>query len=482
MMQCTVLLLFLAATKAHYVLYINLLQSTARREHMEHWLQLSPASWRRLEAIDSRELASSENKTELTMHVKSIASNCNLQLHTWSIGVLGGAETFGCALSHVKAIAVAYAMGLKSALIMEDDMHPIPLLSDSSAEIWRYLEQLLASLPAGWKVTQLATNIFNLHKIEEVRAAVTEDILWSLRDSCSSTDFMLWGAGAYVISREGMREFLSRHAPSMLTATVQQAEQMCVTIDARASTTSTTADYWVYDRSDVYYSHIPLFAPAEAIAALSTIQVSGVLSAMPSLQLEAVAASVGHLKHRGILSPSMEDDQLQAALSQTQKRHLATRLRSTGKAQYVLIVDLSIDSFHSHVASFTSQSIYAVYNITAGYIRQQLHDKLAIESAPLAAFWHTMVNSYFSKCRAAALPHHGLAGEWLNGVVHVLIPLDLQLKTFTVPTGASRAHILQIASRFCQGFRGTSTRRDNEQCVSVLVNCMSDALALTDEQ
>jgi GR25 family glycosyltransferase involved in LPS biosynthesis len=416
------------------------------------------------------------------MHVKGTASNCDLQLHTWSIGVLGGAETFGCALSHVKAIAVAYGMGLTSALIMEDDMYPIPLPSESSVQTWRYLDELLASLPTGWKVLQIATNIFNGHKIAEIQAAVTEDILWSIRDSCSGTDSMLWGAGAYVVSRNGMHEFLLRHAPSMLTATVQQAEQMCLTIDARASTTSTTADYWVYDMSDVYYSHVPLFAPSEDIAALSTIQVSGVISAMPSLQIEAVATSVAHLKQRGILSPSTENDQLQAALFKTQQRHLATRLRIIGDAQYVLIADLSIDSFHSHVASFTSHSIYAVYNITTELQRQTLHERFASASASLAAFWHTMIDIYFSKCHATALPHHGLAGEWLNGVIHVLIPLDMQLKTFSVPAGASEADMIYIATPFCQSFRGISTQRDHQQCVSVLMSCMSDALVVNDGQ
>eukprot|EP00953_Heterococcus_sp_UTEX-ZZ885_P005197 3277-Heterococcus_DN1.PRE.5 len=449
---------------------------------MEHWLRSSPAAWSRLQAMDSRHLTSTDITAELAMHVIGKTSECNLQLHTWSIGVLGGAQTFGCALSHAKAIAVAYALNLHEVLIMEDDMLPILPYNTSSEEIWAYIEALLFSLPRNWKVMQLAANIFNQHKIESLHAAILQGILWSLRDSCSGTDSMLWGAGAYVISRQGMQEFLSRHAPSMLTATVQQAEQMCVSIDARASTTSTTADYWVYDLSDVYYSHMPLFAPSADIAALSTIQVSGVFSAMPLLQIDLVAASIAHLQQAGILSSSTNNDQLQAALFDTQQRHFATRLRMTRNVRYVLIADLSIDSFHSHVASFTRQSVYAVYDITTEHSRRQVHDAIATESDPLAAFWQTMIDSYFSKCHAAALPHHGLAGEWLNGVVHVLVPLDMQLKTFSVPVGATQVDMAYIATQFCRGFRNTCTQRDHQQCVSVLVDCMSDALALTEAQ
>jgi GR25 family glycosyltransferase involved in LPS biosynthesis len=446
---------------------------------MEQWLQSSPASRRRLEAIDSRQLSTSESKDELTMHVSSSTSDCTLQLHTWSIGVLGGAETFGCALSHVKAIAVAYAMGLKSALIMEDDMHPVPLYNDDSKLLWQYLDVLLASLPQGWKVMQLATNIFNYHKIVQMHTAVTDDILWSLRDSCSGTDFVLWGTGAYVISRAGMYEFLSRHAPAMLAATVQQAEKMCLQIDARTSTTSTTADHWVYDMSDVYYSHVPVFAATADIAALSTIQVDGVLSAMPSPQTDAVIASIAHLWHTGILSETFDGAILQAALSKTQQRHIASRLKFTDNLKYVLIADLGIDSLHMHDPSFTDDSVYAVHEITLAHSRSVLYETLAQQSKALAAFWRTLIESYATKCYAAALPHHGLAGEWLDGVVHVLIPLDMQLKTFTVPTGASHADMIYIAKQFCLGFRGAYTQRDHQQCVSVLVDCMSDALALT---
>jgi hypothetical protein len=261
---------------------------------------------------------------------------------------------------------------------------------------------------------------------------------------------------------------------------VQQAEQMCITIDARTSTTSTTADHWVYDMADVYYSHIPLFAPAADIAALSTIQVDGILSAMPSPQNDAVVASIAHLRRTGILSEALDKTILQAALYKTQQRHFATRLQHKGSVKYILIADLGIDSLHTHASTYTDHSVYAVHDITLAHNRSTLYETLAQQSKALAAFWQTLIESYTIKCYAAALPHHGLSGEWLNGIVHVLIPLDLQLKTFSVPVGASQADMTQIAAQFCLGFRGAYTPRDHQQCVSVLVDCMRDALALAD--
>jgi hypothetical protein len=284
--------------------------------------------------------------------------------------------------------------------------------------------------------------------------------------------------GMWANGRAGMHEFLSRHAPSMLAAAMQEAERFCTVIDARASTTSTTADYWLYDMSDVYYSHIPLFAPSKVVAASSTIPVEGVLSAMPALQDDAVVASITHLLQRGIISASTDNNALHAALHNTQRTHVATRLKHTRNMNYVLIADISIDSFHTHDLSFTDHSVYAVHEITLAQSRSALYKILAQQSKALAAFWQTMIESYATKCYAAALPHHGVAGEWLDGLVHVLIPLDLQLKTFTLPVGASQADMIYIATQFCLGFRGACTQRDHQQCVSVLVDCMSDALAV----
>eukprot|EP00953_Heterococcus_sp_UTEX-ZZ885_P001160 1135-Heterococcus_DN1.PRE.1 len=102
------------------------------------------------------------------------------------------------------------------------------------------------------------------------QTAVLDGILCSKRDGCTGTDLALWGAGAYVMSRRGMHEFISRHMPQFLHATVQEAEQFCAVLDVRTSAPTTIADFWVYDMNDVYDSHIPLFLPLAAIAAGST--------------------------------------------------------------------------------------------------------------------------------------------------------------------------------------------------------------------
>jgi hypothetical protein len=96
-----------------------------------------------------------------------------------------------------------------------------------------------------------------------------------------------------------MHEFISRYIPQFLHATVQQAEQFCAVLDVRSSAPTTIADFWVYDMSDVYYSHIPLFLPLAVLAAGSTVQTELGSSNMQPEQYQAVVASIQHLVQTG---------------------------------------------------------------------------------------------------------------------------------------------------------------------------------------
>ena len=111
-----------------HILYINLNRSAARREHTEQWLQreahYTELSWTRVQGIDGRQLvldSIDEEHTTLARHYDETGLT-SLSVRTWTVGLDGRAANLACGLSHAKAIAVAYAMGLEQSLIVEDDV------------------------------------------------------------------------------------------------------------------------------------------------------------------------------------------------------------------------------------------------------------------------------------------------------------------------------------------------------------------------
>jgi GR25 family glycosyltransferase involved in LPS biosynthesis len=447
-----------------YIFYMNLTPSTDRFNCIESRLSKAVPSklWTRIDAINAYDFELCQNYTELSVHLTIDAQRrkdraCKLDLKAWTFGTSGSLSAVACGLSHAKAIAVAYAMGLQKVLILEDDMGLMHLSANSAQNhnvVWRYLRHILDSLPTDWKVIQMSTLIFSLPRIHAIERAVLNGTLWSKRDGCTGTDFALWGAGAYVISRRGMLEFLSRHMPQLLTATVQEAEQFCVTLDVRNSAPTTIADFWVYDMSDVYYSHIPLFMPLAAIAAGSTVQTELGSSNMQPEQHESVIMSMQHLTQIGILTDDDDRIKLVQALQSTRQQHLAANAHNA-LSRYILIPDLGIDAQHANVTQTGVLLDISAYDVTTLEARQQFYEQVSAVDEWSSRLWRTQLESYMHKCQRAD-NRAPVTQSLKSGTaqVHVLIAISLQLRGFVVPANADIGLMRAVAKYFCEGIKG----------------------------
>eukprot|EP00953_Heterococcus_sp_UTEX-ZZ885_P012438 7132-Heterococcus_DN1.PRE.4 len=161
---------------APHIFFINLDRSPERRLHTEAWLAADPYITKstRISAIDasqfSRRDVDEELSTYATLHTGNNSSTqATMQARIWRFGLAGRITTLGCGLSHAKAIAVVYAMGLEQVLIIEDDVEMIQLTTDTnrnSAMIWHYLRSIIESLPADWLILQVFTTIFDDNKLK----------------------------------------------------------------------------------------------------------------------------------------------------------------------------------------------------------------------------------------------------------------------------------------------------------------------------
>jgi GR25 family glycosyltransferase involved in LPS biosynthesis len=469
-----------------YILYINLAPSTDRFDFVVRWLSEAVPSkqWTRVDAINAYDFNLYQNYTELLVHLTIDAQHrkhraCKLDLQAWTFGTSGSLSAVACRFSHAKAITVAYAMGVQEVLILEDDMGLMHLSADSAKNhnlVWSYLRHVLDSLPAGWKVLQASTLIFSLPKIHAIQTAVLDGILWSKRDGCTGTDFALWGAGAYVMSRRGMHDFISRHMPQFLHATVKEAEQFCAVLDVRNSAPTTIGDFWVYDMSDVYYSHIPLFLPLAAIAAGSTVQTELGSSNMQPEQYQSVLASIQHLTQRGILTDATDHTKLVQALRYTQQQHPAANDQHE-LSRYILIPGFGMDAQHANVTQTGALLNIAAYDITTLEARQQFYEDVSALDEWSSLLWRTQLDSYMHKCRRAddsVIVRQSPQSDATQ--VHVLIPIARQLRGFVLPANADVGTMHAVAERFCKGIRGYMSHKEVLQFIRVLLSCMQDAM------
>jgi hypothetical protein len=135
---------------------------------------------------------------------------------------------------------------------------------------------------------QMSTLVFHDEKLKHAQQSITDHVLWSQRCHCTGNDYMLWGAGAYVINRKGMRQFLTKHFPHMLDVTSTEAHAFQGHFDLRDTTITAVADLWLYATNGVYTSHMPLFMPAASVAKISTITEHSLESVMTREQATAV--------------------------------------------------------------------------------------------------------------------------------------------------------------------------------------------------
>jgi hypothetical protein len=467
-------------TAAHHVFYINLAPSTDRGAFMSSWLQeaMPASSISRIDAVNAYDFQTQQNVTELSFTVSIMpqkrAAGCALRLQGWAYGSGGSLSAVACGLSHAKAIVMAYAMGLQEALFLEDDMGLMqlaPTAADNPLVVWGYLEKLLASLPANWKAVQVSSLIFCSLLDSQIRDKVKAGLLWSERDGCSGSDFSMWGAAAYVMSRRGMHEFISRHMPQLLSATIQQAEDFCVCLDVRSTAATTVADNWVYDMSDVYYSHIPLFMPLASIASGSTVQLSLAISTMPDSQFASVTASIEHLRTEGVLTDDTNNRHLIEALRYTQERHYQSKQQHSNSIRYVLIPDLGIDALHINVTQTGADTGITAIEVTTHEQRLQLYEQLKQLPHWTGRLWQTLIDNYFSKCKSSTVDSI-ISNRY---ALTVLVPLSLQIRGLTIPSDANAHTIALVVQDFCNTVRRWNTNREFMQCYRALQSCIDDA-------
>ncbi|CAM9458432.1 unnamed protein product [Phaeothamnion confervicola] len=115
-------------------------------------------------------------------------------------------------LSHLKAIYAAFLAGHETALILEDDVQ-----FDTKERTYNNgvgtLHDILANLPAAWRILQVGYVCSVDAKVKALRTAYDRGLTVRLRDPCG-TDWVVAGAYAYVVSRAGMRALLRRFWPA----------------------------------------------------------------------------------------------------------------------------------------------------------------------------------------------------------------------------------------------------------------------------
>jgi GR25 family glycosyltransferase involved in LPS biosynthesis len=475
-----------------HVLFINLDRSTERRVFTEAWLINEAAvpaeKVTRISGVDASnfvmEAVNDELSTYITLYADEASSekpkSKKLHARTWQFGTMNKSAVVGCGLSHAKAIAAAYAMGLQEALIIEDDISMTIISERNNAQVvWSCLRGMMNSLPDDWHVLQLSTLIFN----PDTAVAMHNDLMsdqrmWSKRTSCAGDSSMVWGAGAYMISRAGMHAFLRMHLPQLLRSSVTEAHAFAGWFDFRDTVTSLISDVWLYELDEVYVTHLPLFLPADYVAQASTIHAHGNNSVMQTTQQELLGVAINALNAVGMLDDPANNKLYANALRQTQlineQKRVHSRQHSEGP-KYVLLLDVGMHASGTHTSGVDAP--VRLVDVTTAAQRLQLHLQLEQTSPWKAKFWSTLLNSYIRRCHQYDLRpvdsmvhstlHHS---EWL----YLLVPESQLLRTIVIPLQADLRTISEAVAHFClcvhQSLRS--------QCSTLLERDLQDAIKL----
>eukprot|EP00953_Heterococcus_sp_UTEX-ZZ885_P011374 6580-Heterococcus_DN1.PRE.1 len=397
---------------APHVLFINMDRSSARRQYTESWLIKCPnVPFTRVAAVDASKLERlpKELATYATLYTEEETHLAIMQVRTWRFSLGGSFSTIGCGLSHAKAIVMAYSMGLQEALIIEDDVQMINLTdtADNGNTVWHYLRQLIASLPPGWDILQVFNTIYSSRKAYEMHNQLMQQILWMRKDRCTNDGHLVLGTGAYMISRKGMHQFISRHLPQYLHATVAEAESFSGLMDLRDTAISLVSDMWVYDLHDGFVSTLPLFVPAEHVAQYSTIHSnsdgSAVQAFMPSEQQQALQVALNALKGANLFTMESTNTMLANALVYTRQSDAQLQLipAQSGTNSSVFAIILELAAFHSQADTKGLDTPHYVYDVTTAEQRLQLFLELESSSPDKAKVWRLLLDSYFEHCVVA---------------------------------------------------------------------------------
>jgi GR25 family glycosyltransferase involved in LPS biosynthesis len=165
----------------YMIYYINLDRSPKRYMFMEtQFRQYGIRNYRRITGVDGSSLSNVKNG-----YVEGLGPFRNT--HHLSKSQLG------CALSHLKAIKIAYENGLEHVLILEDDT------SLGLMPTWKKdLKQTISSLPT-WNIVKFGNTMC------PDKTKGSEYYTWERH---------CWGTWAYLINREGMQRILETFVPN----------------------------------------------------------------------------------------------------------------------------------------------------------------------------------------------------------------------------------------------------------------------------
>ena len=102
----------------------------------------------------------------------------------------------GCTLSHLKAINLAWMLGLQYVLIVEDD------ISFDIMQLWDFnILELIQNIKIDWQILKLITS-------SKCRDNIAGDFKKINYSRCHKTN--CWSTAAYIINREGMRQIVDK--------------------------------------------------------------------------------------------------------------------------------------------------------------------------------------------------------------------------------------------------------------------------------
>lgn len=198
----------------HY--WINRDSDKLRKEHMLSWLSQENIQHHRIEAITP------ETLPQIIVNKNYQNSNSVIEL--------------AVVASHIIAIAQAYKNGDEYAVILEDD---------NSSNYLYDLEAICADAPEDWEILQLqGCNPTLLQRYQELHFLL--EINWQRWQLFS------WGAGAYLINRQGMKKLLKH-------ITMAKNNQIVIDLRTLHSFQHLVADVVVYDFLRSYTSTLCLF-------------------------------------------------------------------------------------------------------------------------------------------------------------------------------------------------------------------------------
>jgi len=119
---------------------------------------------------------------------------------------------FAVTLSHIRAIRQAYNDGYQYALILEDDAR----ITNTFLSEWRHFIQMA---PVGWHMLNLYTT--NMKSIMHLNALKDPFVKWKA---------YFWGASAYILNREGIRQILDTFDKKKFTEKMVVVDEIIATM------------------------------------------------------------------------------------------------------------------------------------------------------------------------------------------------------------------------------------------------------------